>query len=65
MLIVEVLAGDSHATYNTSFDLQSLVLLGGQERTVADFEALVDKAGLSLTESRSWPGGLVVVESRW
>ncbi|RKT89079.1 O-methyltransferase [Saccharopolyspora antimicrobica] len=64
VLIVEVLAGDSHAKYNTSFDLQSLVLLGGQERSVADFEALVGKAGLNLIASRSWPGGLVVVESR-
>ncbi|MER7016294.1 methyltransferase [Saccharopolyspora sp. NPDC000359] len=64
VLIVEVLAGVDHAKYNTSFDLQSLVLLGGQERGVADFEALVDKAGLDLVESRTWPGGLVVVEGR-
>lgn len=62
VLVVEVLAGVDHAKYNTSFDLQSLVLLGGQERSVAEFEALVDKAGLSLVESRTWPGGLVVVE---
>ncbi|MEV6230910.1 methyltransferase [Saccharopolyspora shandongensis] len=64
VLVVEVLAGDDHAKQNTSFDLQSLVLLGGQERSVADFEALVDKAGLSLIETRTWPGGLVVVECR-
>ncbi|MER5389629.1 methyltransferase [Saccharopolyspora sp. NPDC002686] len=64
VLVVEVLAGVDHAKYNTSFDLQSLVLLGGQERSVADFEALVDKAGLSLVKSRTWPGGLVVVECR-
>lgn len=62
VMIVEVLAGDDHAKQNTSFDLQSLVLLGGQERTVADFEVLVGEAGLSVVETRTWPGGLVVVE---
>jgi hypothetical protein len=62
ILIVEVLAGEDHAKRNTSFDLQSLVLLGGQERSVADFHKLVADAGLLLGESRSWPGGLVVVE---
>jgi 2,7-dihydroxy-5-methyl-1-naphthoate 7-O-methyltransferase len=64
ILIVEVLAGEDHSKRNTSFDLQSLVLLGGQERTVADFEALAGKAGLAVDHSRTWPGGLVVVECR-
>lgn len=62
VVIVEVLAGDAHAKQNTSFDLQSLVLLGGQERTVADFEVLAGEAGLKVIETRTWPGGLVVVE---
>ncbi|TWG07824.1 methyltransferase [Saccharopolyspora dendranthemae] len=62
VVIVEVLAGDDHAKQNTSFDLQSLVLLGGQERSVADFEVLAAEAGLKVTETRTWPGGLVVVE---
>ncbi|MDI2030377.1 methyltransferase [Saccharopolyspora sp. TS4A08] len=62
VVIVEVLAGDSHAQQNTSFDLQSLVLLGGRERSVADFEVLADKAGLTVLDTRTWPGGLVVVE---
>lgn len=62
VMIVEVLAGDDHAKQNTSFDLQSLVLLGGQERSVADFEVLAAESGLKVTETRTWPGGLVVVE---
>jgi 2,7-dihydroxy-5-methyl-1-naphthoate 7-O-methyltransferase len=62
VLIVEVLAGDDHAKRNASFDLQSLVLLGGQERSVRDFEVLAGAAGLTVNRSRSWPGGLVVVE---
>lgn len=62
VLIVEVLAGDDHAKRNTSFDLQSLVLLGGQERSAADTEKLAVNAGLVVRSSRSWPGGLMVVE---
>ncbi|MBU3064779.1 hypothetical protein KO481_25030 [Nocardia sp. NEAU-G5] len=62
VLIVEVLAGEDHAKRTTSFDLQSLVLLGGQERSLADTENLAINAGLVVRRSRSWPGGLVVVE---
>ena len=62
VLIVEVLAGDDHKKRTTSFDLQSLVLLGGQERSTADTEKLAINAGLAVRRSRSWPGGLVVVE---
>ena len=62
ILVVEVLAGEDHAKRNTSFDLQSLVLLGGQERSLADTEKLVVNAGLTIRGSRGWPGGLVVVE---
>ncbi len=62
ILIVEVLAGDDHAKRNTSFDLQSLVLLGGQERSPADTEKLAVDAGLVVARGRRWPGGLVVIE---
>lgn len=62
ILIVEVLAGEDHAKRNTSFDLQSLVLLGGQERSAADTEKLAVNAGLVVARGRSWPGGLVVIE---
>ncbi|MFD2420817.1 methyltransferase [Amycolatopsis pigmentata] len=62
VLIVEVLAGDEHAKNNASFDLQSLALLGGRERTVGDFHALAAAAGLPVRATHHWPGGLVVVE---
>jgi hypothetical protein len=62
VLVVEVLAGDDHAKRTTSFDLQSLVLLGGQERSAADTEKLAADAGLVVRDSRSWPDGLVVIE---
>ena len=62
VLIVEVLAGDDHKKRTTSFDLQSLVLLGGQERSMADTEKLAIDAGLAVRRSRGWPGGLVLVE---
>jgi hypothetical protein len=63
VLIVEVLAGEDHAKRTTSFDLQSLVLLGGQERSMAETEKLAVDAGLAVRTSRSWPGGLMVIET--
>ena len=62
ILVVEVLAGEEHAKNNSSFDLQSLSLLGGRERSIADFEALAAEAGLVVRGTRSWDGGLVLVE---
>jgi len=62
VLIVEVLPGVEHAKKNSSFDLQMLVLLGGRERTVADFGALAREVGLSVSWSRTWDDGLTFVE---
>jgi hypothetical protein len=62
VLVVEVLAGVEHAKNNSSFDLQSLSLLGGRERAVADFHALAAAAGLTVLDTRQWPGGLLLVE---
>ncbi|CAM03919.1 O-methyltransferase [Saccharopolyspora erythraea NRRL 2338] len=62
VLVVEVLAGDEHAKNNSSFDLQSLTLLGGRERTVTGFHALAAAAGLQVRTTHRLPGGLVVVE---
>ena len=64
VLIVEVLAGEEHAKNNSSFDLQSLTLLGGRERSEDDFRALAAAAGLTVHEVRRWPGGLLLVECR-
>ncbi|OZM72260.1 SAM-dependent methyltransferase [Amycolatopsis antarctica] len=62
VVIVEVLAGAEHARNNSSFDLQSLTLLGGQERSVEDFHTLAGHAGLEVLSTRTGPGGLVFVD---
>lgn len=62
VVVVEVLAGAEHAKNNSSFDLQSLTLLGGRERTVADFHALAAAAGLAVRRTHQGEGGLLVVE---
>ncbi|MDI5979011.1 methyltransferase [Amycolatopsis magusensis] len=62
VLIVEVLAGEEHAKNNSSFDLQSLTLLGGRERSLEDFRALAAAAGLAVRTERTAPGGLVLIE---
>jgi SAM-dependent methyltransferase len=64
VLIVEVLSGAEHAGNNSSFDLHRLVLLGGRERTVADFESIADDAGLAAGWSRTGEGGLTLIECR-
>ncbi|OLR93602.1 methyltransferase [Actinokineospora bangkokensis] len=64
VLVVEVLAGQEHAKNNSSFDLQSLALLGGRERSEADFLALAAEAGFATAVPRRWDGGLLVVECR-
>ncbi|MFG1642945.1 methyltransferase [Amycolatopsis sp. NPDC049252] len=62
VVVVEVLAGTEHAKNNSSFDLQSLTLLGGRERTIDDFHALAASAGLAVRGTHEGQGGLVVVE---
>ncbi|MEU7476414.1 methyltransferase [Lentzea sp. NPDC042327] len=62
VLVVEVLAGEEHAKNNSSFDLQSLTLLGGRERRPEDFDALAAPAGLVRRARIDGPNGLVVLE---
>ncbi|GAA1991181.1 methyltransferase [Amycolatopsis minnesotensis] len=62
VLIVEVLAGEEHAKNNASFDLQSLTLLGGRERSIEDFRGLAAAAGLAVRTERTWQGGLVLID---
>ncbi|WHT16167.1 methyltransferase [Crossiella sp. CA-258035] len=61
VLVVEVLAGAEHAKNNSSFDLQSLTLLGGRERGPADFDELAAAAGLVRRERTDGANGLVVL----
>ncbi|MFR9731985.1 methyltransferase [Saccharopolyspora sp. MS10] len=62
VVVVEVLAGEEHAKNNSSFDLQSLTLLGGRERRPEDFDALAAAAGLVRRDRRDGANGLVVLE---
>ncbi|MDT8913048.1 methyltransferase [Amycolatopsis sp. PS_44_ISF1] len=62
VLVVEVLAGAEHAKNNSSFDLQSLTLLGGRERRPEDFDALAAAAGLVRLDRLEGANGLVVLE---
>lgn len=62
VLIVEVLPTDPQVPYATAFDLQMLVTVGGRERTLDDFEALVRTAGLTVTRTLRGADGLVLLE---
>jgi 2,7-dihydroxy-5-methyl-1-naphthoate 7-O-methyltransferase len=62
VVVVEVLAGAEHAKNNSSFDLQSLTLLGGRERRPEDFDALAAAAGLVRRHRRQGEDGLVLLE---
>ncbi|MFF0146560.1 O-methyltransferase [Amycolatopsis sulphurea] len=62
VLVVEVLAGAEHAKNNSSFDLQSLTLLGGRERRPEDFDGLAAAAGLVRRGRIDGANGLVVLE---
>lgn len=62
LLVVEVLAGAEHAKNNSSFDLQSLTLLGGRERRPEDFDELAAGAGLVRRARLDGANGLVVLE---
>jgi hypothetical protein len=64
VLVVEVLAGQEHAKNNSSFDLQSLALLGGRERAEEDFTTLAGRAGFATATAHRWDSGLLVVECR-
>lgn len=62
VLVVEVMAGEEHAKNNSSFDLQSLTLLGGRERRTEDFDKLAAEAGLTRLGRTEGAHGLVVLE---
>ncbi|MEV0393310.1 methyltransferase [Polymorphospora rubra] len=62
VLIVEVLPTEPHVPHLSPFDLQMLAVVGGRERTLADFEALVAAAGLAVTRVLHGRGGLALIE---
>jgi hypothetical protein len=58
---------DARTPAIAAMDLRMLVLGGGKERTIADYEELVGRAGLRVERSQpltSWRGGSVLIECR-
>jgi hypothetical protein len=62
VLIVEVLPTEPHVPHLAPFDLQMLVVVGGRERSLADFEALARDAGLAVTQILRGRDGLTLIE---
>jgi hypothetical protein len=65
LLVIEwVLEPPNEPDLGKFMDLHMLVLLGGRERTASEFEALLRKAGFSLTRVIETPGPHAIVEAR-
>jgi hypothetical protein len=61
VLIVEMLPTEPHVPHLSSFDLKMLVVVGGKERTAADFAELAAAAGLSVNSVQRGEQGLVII----
>ena len=62
VLIVEVLPTTPHVKHLAPFDLQMLAVVGGRERSTADFGTLAAQAGLAVSSIMHGSGGLVLIE---
>jgi 2,7-dihydroxy-5-methyl-1-naphthoate 7-O-methyltransferase len=63
VIIAERLVGsDEDPRVVTRMDLRMLLLVGGRERTAADFGRLARRAGLTVTGTRETPAGISVLE---
>jgi uncharacterized glyoxalase superfamily protein PhnB len=62
VLIVEVLPAEPFVPHRSPFDLQMLLLVGGQERSPAGFGALAHDAGLAVTQILRGTDGLVLID---
>lgn len=63
VLIVDgLLAEDENRARVTQMDLRMLVLVGGRERTLEEFSALVEAAGMSVASTRELSMGQVLLE---
>ena len=56
-------AGDDPGMF-AEMNLRMLVLSGGRERSVEDYQALAGAAGLSTTDVTTTPSGLAVIDCR-
>lgn len=62
VLIVEVLPTEPYVPHLAPFDLQMLVVVGGRERSLADFARLADAAGLTVSQVLHGENGLTLIE---
>lgn len=62
VLVVEMLPGEPLVPHRSPFDLTMLAIVGGRERSSADFEALGAAAGLRVRRVLRGGDGLVVFE---
>ena len=62
VLIVEVLPTEPYVPHLSPFDLQMLIVVGGRERGLADFEALAGRAGLAISQVVRGRDGLTLIE---
>ena len=63
ILIIDAVLGENSAqSAVTAMDLRMLLLLGGRERSLADYENLAHRAGLRIAEVKSIPmwGGAII-----
>ncbi|MBO4207344.1 methyltransferase [Micromonospora echinofusca] len=62
VLIVEVLPTEPYVPYLAPFDLQMLVVVGGRERSLADFDTLAGVAGMTVSRVLRGRDGLTLIE---
>lgn len=62
ILIVEVLPTDPFVPHESAFDLRMLTLVGGKERSSAEFASLANDAGLEVTRILHGKDGLMLIE---
>ncbi|GAB2931308.1 hypothetical protein GCM10027280_18680 [Micromonospora polyrhachis] len=62
VLIVEVLPTEPFMPHLSPFDLQMLVVVGGRERGLTDFESIAGRAGLAVAQVLRGRDGLTLIE---
>jgi DNA-binding MarR family transcriptional regulator len=63
LLVVEVVLGEDDDSFGTWLDLNMMVVTGGRERTLEDFAALLEEAGLDVVGVHRTPSLLGIVEA--
>jgi hypothetical protein len=64
LLVVErILPGDGAYSLGKVFDLVMLVALGGRERTAEEYQSLLARAGLRVSDMSAGPGGTTLIDA--